>query len=381
MHVLRVRGLKDWAKGRRLSLQAAGRRVRYQWLRRILKRYHYPLIATGHQLDDQAETLLYRLMRARGPWPFQGIRLFWGRVWRPLLGVEGAELRKWLMTQGVQWCEDSSNQSPDYLRNRIRMEVLPSLWTLHPDPARQLADRYEAHDRVMAAARMCVDQLLRRSTGQDDFEPFEYLERNELLGHASHEVSYLAIELWLTQRGQLPVGIRQEVIQTLLQEGAVRRWAWRGLNFAWRPLEGRLYAYPDLAQWLPGRVLLTLPEGHNELLFHWVGRRYHLARYDRADLPQQPPPSQWWLSADGLPELLLRAARPADRMQPFGMNGTKLLSDIFTDAKFTWPQRTASFVLTHPVSNTILYLSDFRNAEITRVFPHTRMVWVLQEQI
>jgi len=112
------------------------RELRYEWFERCKT----DVILTGHTLEDQAETLLFRLVRGTGPAGLAGILPEReGRIRRPLLGVRRAELREWLGQRGRSWREDSSNAGEGYRRNWIRQRVLPLLREANPEVDRGLA--------------------------------------------------------------------------------------------------------------------------------------------------------------------------------------------------------------------------------------------------
>ncbi|HXG14757.1 MAG TPA: tRNA lysidine(34) synthetase TilS, partial [Calidithermus sp.] len=109
------------------SLQDAARRARYAALEAEASRLGAARIAVGHTLDDQAETVLMRLLQGSGLRGLAGIRPVRGRVIRPLLAVRRSDLRAVLAEAGLDWIEDPSNEDRRFLRTRIRLEVLPRL--------------------------------------------------------------------------------------------------------------------------------------------------------------------------------------------------------------------------------------------------------------
>ena len=119
-----------------LSEEEAGRILRYQVLEKEAGKWEQELpagsrvkIALAHHRDDNAETILHHLLRGSGLTGLAGIRPVQGRRIRPLLCVGREEIRAYLEAGHISWCEDSTNQSPDYTRNRIRNQVLPLLKT------------------------------------------------------------------------------------------------------------------------------------------------------------------------------------------------------------------------------------------------------------
>lgn len=118
------------------SLEEAARRLRYNWFRHLLASGHCDAVATAHTRDDQAETVLARLLR--GTWT-EGLAGIYpvvvhseGQILRPLLGASRRAVEQYLRDLGQNWREDASNQDFKYTRNRIRHELLPSLEEWNP---------------------------------------------------------------------------------------------------------------------------------------------------------------------------------------------------------------------------------------------------------
>jgi tRNA(Ile)-lysidine synthase len=110
------------------NLEQAARVVRYRWFRELIESRVVERVAVGHTLSDQAETVLFRFLRGSGTAGLAGIRpVTQDKVFRPLLGVTREAVRESLLSRGISWREDSSNESPGYARNRIRTELLPQL--------------------------------------------------------------------------------------------------------------------------------------------------------------------------------------------------------------------------------------------------------------
>jgi tRNA(Ile)-lysidine synthase len=134
----------------RPTLQEAARRVRYDALGRLAGRAGAERIATAHTADDQAETVLLRLLRGCGPDGLGGIpeRSPDGVVVRPLLGVTRSQVLAYARSQGLSWREDSSNARPEFARSRLRRLWLPGLRdAFNPRLLRALGDLAEAHRR------------------------------------------------------------------------------------------------------------------------------------------------------------------------------------------------------------------------------------------
>jgi len=117
------------------------RRARYTWLEGVAAEIGADRIVTGHNLDDQAETVLFRLLRGTGNRGLVGIPERRGRIIRPLLSFRADEIREWLKLAGHQAIEDPSNMDIRWARNRIRHQLLPAL---------EQHGGFEVRDRLLA---------------------------------------------------------------------------------------------------------------------------------------------------------------------------------------------------------------------------------------
>ena len=124
----------EYAKDHGMSTEEAGRVLRYEALEEAAKTWEKEAgadfdrpvkIAVAHHREDSAETVLHNLLRGSGLRGLSGIRPVQGRLIRPLLSVSREDICAWLESEGVSWCEDSTNQSEAYTRNVIRRRILP----------------------------------------------------------------------------------------------------------------------------------------------------------------------------------------------------------------------------------------------------------------
>jgi tRNA(Ile)-lysidine synthase len=120
-------------KESKMTLEEAARVLRYEFLEETRKKFGADRIATAHTLDDQAETVLMRLMRGSGARGLSGIPPVSREVIiRPLIETKRADIEKYLQSKGVGWIEDSTNKLRDIQRNRIRLDLIPELETYNP---------------------------------------------------------------------------------------------------------------------------------------------------------------------------------------------------------------------------------------------------------
>ncbi len=149
LHVERLRGGLSGS-----DFQARARDARYGCARQLAADHGYDVVVTAHNRDDQAETVLYRLVKYASPRGLAGMRPRDGDLARPLLCAGGAEIREYCRLAGVEYGEDVTNAAPLYARNLLRLEVLPLLAALNPRVAETLASSAEqaaAEAEVLAA--------------------------------------------------------------------------------------------------------------------------------------------------------------------------------------------------------------------------------------
>lgn len=221
--VARVTVSRDSGKG----LEAAARAARHA----EFAREEADWIALAHHADDQAETLLHRLVRGTG---VQGAAAMRGldpgrRLWRPLLETPRAELEDWARRQGLVWIEDDSNENRRFFRNFLRHELLEPLNARFPAASRNLA-RAAAHFADGAELLAALGELDARAVGEDgqgDREAFRALssvrQRNLL-------------RFWLQRAGeQTPDSLRTGLLcEALAGQGGIREACGRLALCAWR---------------------------------------------------------------------------------------------------------------------------------------------------
>ena len=161
--------VRTLAESRGKNLEDTARQVRYEWLTQLAEENKASWIATAHSADDQAETILHRLLRGTGLQGLRGIAqerdLSPGlRLIRPLLHITRAEIVEYLRSIQQVWREDASNRDSQYTRNRIRHELLPVLETFNP-AIRSLLCRLaeqasEAHAEEQVLAKLLLEQAL-----------------------------------------------------------------------------------------------------------------------------------------------------------------------------------------------------------------------------
>ena len=131
--------VKSYAKEQRMNTQEAARQLRYRIFDEVSYATGAQKIALGHTADDQAETLLMRLLRGSGPTGLAGIPPVRKNIIRPLIETERKDIERFLDDGKIGFMIDSSNAKKDYLRNRIRLSLFPLLRDLNPDITKTLS--------------------------------------------------------------------------------------------------------------------------------------------------------------------------------------------------------------------------------------------------
>jgi tRNA(Ile)-lysidine synthase len=189
------------ARKRKLNLEEAARVLRYEFLRDAARKSGATKIATGHTMDDQAETFLMRVFRGTGLTGLAGIAPVSGPagcpVVRPLLALRRKDIEAYLRTEGISSREDESNLDRRFLRNRVRLELLPEL-------ERRYQPRVVEHLAALAALAREEDELL---AGFVKELADEFITRKD--GMAALDVRTLAL---------LPRALARRVVREFVRE-------------------------------------------------------------------------------------------------------------------------------------------------------------------
>ncbi len=188
---------KAYAAREQLSIQAAARQLRYAWFEELLQEWQAsgrPLtfILTAHHADDNIETLLMNFFKGTGISGLRGILPRQGRIVRPLLCFTREEIKSYAEAQGLEWVEDSSNESDHYTRNYFRHHVIPLIEKQYPAAMHNLQGNLQRFRDIEALYRRQVEQ-----------------EKKQLLEQRGGEVHIPVLKL---QKSTAPRTILYEVI-------------------------------------------------------------------------------------------------------------------------------------------------------------------------
>ncbi len=308
-----------FAEAEGLGLEEAARRLRYAFLEQTAEREGFDWIATAHNADDNAETMLFHLARGAGPKGLSGIPPRRGRIIRPLLGLSRAEIEAYLAARGIPHVEDSTNESDLFSRNRIRHAVVPVLKELNPS----FPEAAARLSRLLRRDEDCLDGLAERFL-EAHFDG-ESLPAAELLG--LHEAVASRV-----LRRLLPRGAEEKHIDAVL---ALCRSSERGeLDLPGAHLRcerGRLSFTEDEAAVFPET---ELPIGGSV-----VWKEAGLTIRTRIAAPGEEihsPFKTYRLKYESINGTLsVSPPRPGERYRPRGRGCTKTLRSLFAEARFT----------------------------------------------
>ena len=122
----------------KISLQMSARNLRYVWFNELLEKKKIDFLCTAHHLNDNAETVIYNLTKSTGYRGIRGIKVFRDKIFRPLMHFTKKELKNYAKSNNLLWRQDSSNDSSKYIRNKIRLNVIPHLEEINPSFERSI---------------------------------------------------------------------------------------------------------------------------------------------------------------------------------------------------------------------------------------------------
>ncbi|MEY8338632.1 tRNA lysidine(34) synthetase TilS [Lachnospiraceae bacterium 62-35] len=199
---IRRERVMEYGKENGLSLEEAGRALRYQGLNERIKETERlfekkAVAALAHHQEDSVETILHNLFRGSGLKGLKGIAPVRSGIIRPLIGIDKKEITEFLASQGIQWCEDSTNGCNTYTRNKIRNQILPAI-------KREINQEAEAHilqaGRLIAMADNFLEKMAKKlweEYGEID-DRGEVKFPTEILKKQDEAVRYYLIRVMIT---------------------------------------------------------------------------------------------------------------------------------------------------------------------------------------
>jgi tRNA(Ile)-lysidine synthase len=364
------------AASRGSGIEEAARALRYSFLEDLLATHSCTRIATGHNADDNAETVLFHLFRGSGLRGLAGIPLSRnnGIIIRPLLFASRSEIAAYGKKAGVRFREDTSNASDDHTRNIIRHHILPVVRDrIQPDIAhtvlRTSALLRDVDTLVTDIARTGLDKPLTRRTGEEVLLPLSLLSIQP-----DAVQSAMIVEALSLTTGSRP---GYETIRQILSLCNARAGATVHVQNGWAV--SRIHAALRIGR-LPDTAPYALPVECNVPL-SVPGGRFVCEVGDRVLYDARPRPAGEYVDADraGSTGLTLRSWRRGDRFMPLGMHRRKKLSDFFVDTGVPAHEKYRHPLLT-TADGTIVWVCGSRIDERFKITDSTTTVLRLQFQ-
>lgn len=338
-HVKKINVLEH-AKANRLSKQESARELRYRTLRKLGAVFGTRKVALGHHADDQAETILMRLFRGTGPSGLAGIPPVRNDIIRPLIEIERRQIEQFLDAEGIGFMVDSSNLHDDYLRNRLRIHIMPAVKKLNRDVIKTMA----------RAADICRDE-----------ERYFDLQVTKTLMKLITRKTDRSIELFLSPLETMDMVLLRRVLRRAIDETSGLR------EISFSHIEELIHLIRTGKAgdriYLPGErraikkyatVLITAePVKRIQTVPFDPTASVSIPESDIVLIPKITPRELWNGSfGDGkqtaafdadklLSPLLIRSRMPGDIFYPLGLAHRKKIQDFFVDEKIPRDERDA----------------------------------------
>ncbi len=369
----------QYQKQHGMNAQVAARNVRYLYLHQIADKYQANKIALGHHADDQAETILMRMVRGTGPAGLLGIPLQRTEnnveLIRPLLSIYKSEILSYCDQHNVMYCEDSSNTDRKYTRNQMRVDVIPYLKQWNPKLPQALNKlgimMRDEDDYMNEQTQKWFEQYVTKTGGDYYFTRHSFLSLafalqrrliKLILSYLSSDFDdqdYTKVELIRTAMEQsltpsLQLHISQDIC-FLLEYDQVRIGSYlqhKGDDF--------LY----LIEQVPS--LQTIYEAGIKISFQVEDVK---ADKDKSYTKANNLDAFFDLDLVALP-IKIRSRHPGDRIQLMGLEGSKKVKNLFIDEKIP-PSRRTIIPIIVDANDEILWVAGFRQAALAKITQNT----------
>lgn len=354
---------KTYSTLHHISIEMAARNLRYSYFQQLLQELEAGSICVAHHKDDCAETVLMNIVRGTGITGLSGIRPKNGNIIRPLLCVCRRDIEQYLASLQQPYITDSSNLVADVKRNRIRLDIMPLLQEMNPS----VTDSIAAMARHIADALPMLNDAVDRweqtctATAVADAEPSAVaISIRDLMATPSPEFMLYAM---LSRRG-IPSQLSRQIFDALSTSQTGASWQVQDkmltIDRGCLLIETLQPAFHEMKLPMPGRYNLS------------NGNSIELAMVEKdAAFRIDTSPYVAQLDADCVSwPLTIREVANGDRFVPFGMTGSKLVSDVLTDRKMPLQRKRRQLCVTD-ASGEIVWLVGLRISNKCRISSHT----------
>ena len=369
--------VREFQKREGLSPQDAARRIRFHFFDDLLQKHDAQKIALGHHADDQVETVLLRLIRGSGLQGLKGmLPIRDGKVIRPLLGVWEKEIQSFAMEKKIPFLSDSSNLKKDYLRNRIRLALIPLMEREYQPNFKEILLRTsnilrEEDDYLEKGAEAAYQKVVReeRETLSFKFSEYQSLHQaiqwrviRKILGRIYDRGVAVEEGEW-SDVNEMYRKLHQSSPSFLLE---LPRGAWVEKRY-----DAVLLGKGKLKPFLPFDVELISP---GRTIIREIGKEVVIEETDRDKFKNYRGPLNTALMDYGSLQfpLRMRNFRPGDQFYPLGAKGTQKLKNFFTDHKIPKFERPKVPLLVS--GEMIAWIVGYRIDERVKITEKTRKV-------
>ncbi len=366
--------VKTFQKARGFSPQDAARRLRFRFFDELMNKRQAGKVALGQNADDQVETVLLRLMRGSGLAGLKGILTFRdGRVIRPLLSVWRKEIESYAAEHHIPYLVDSSNLKKEYLRNRIRLELIPLIERGYQSNFKGALLKtsiilQEENEYLDQSAEEAYGRVIRLEDGRLSFNCSDFRSLHKAIR-------------WRVVRKLLKRMIPESVADTsrwpdpltlsqkLSRDGSFYIEFPPGF-FIEKRYDTVCLGKGRQAPVPPFEVTLVVP---GPVFLQAVGKKVVSEEVSRVDGLKETPPNTALLDYHRLQfPLKIRNVRPGDRFRPLGVKGTQKLKEFFIDHKVPAFERARIPLLIS--GESIAWVAGYRIDERFKITDRTERV-------
>lgn len=365
-----------YAQQHKVSIEMAARDLRYRYFAQLAHDTGAKGICVAHHRDDNVETLLLNLLRGSGVDGLAAIAPKNGNIIRPLLCISRQDILDYLREKGQDYVTDSTNLEDDALRNKIRHHVIPLLKQLNPSAIDNMAQTA----KYMRQAKGMLDDMM-QTEGLADISVDDSLcnvtriNRKKVQSAASPE--------YVLHHELGKYGFHGDMIDQMCQAMTYRQWVGyedQGVGKVWKNSDYMVAIDRDYLLVTPLHAMealqrepdFRLPEEGN---YTKADVKIRVKTYPRtADFVPSKDAHRITLDASKVSfPLTYRLTQEGDRFCPFGMKGSKLVSDYMTDRKRDYLQKASQHVMTDSKGD-IIWLVGERSSEKCKIDKSTQKV-------
>lgn len=366
--------VKKLAKKKRLSLEEGARVARYDYLNQVASKVKAQKIALGHTADDQAETVLMRLLRGSGSLGLSGIPPKGDKLIRPLIEVKREEVEGFLKGGKIKFRTDSSNLRPDFLRNKLRLKLLPLIEREYNPKIKKVLGRTsyllseEEKYLKKKALELFKKSLIEKNETEIILDLENFFDYDKSLKRIIIRICLERLEGSLKKIGFEPA----ERLLNLVEKGKTGKKIDFGKGLSSYVSKDYLCFYKNKKK--KKHSFVFHPPGEKNLKSSGLKVKSQILEFfSLDDIEKNKDPYQAHLDLDKLKfPLRLRSRKDGDWFKPLGMKGKKNLSDFLIDKKI--PSYKRDDVLLLVSDKKIAWVIGHRISEDFKVTEKTKKV-------